>query len=492
MARSSWPTPAGPFAVAFDLRLAAPPLNLVVPPLRVLFMACAPTDLAHLDYEKEEETILRIADRLGGKVHLEIAETGTFDELGDLISELKPHVVHLAGHGTVRNGFGYFTFEDDRGRSDPRDAQEMANRLFAGRSVRLVFVSGCQSAQAGVAGICQSLTATGYVPLALGWGGSVADTLATEFARAFLHELAAGQPVDLSIAIARRELFTRGRVRNDQVELLDATFVLPQLYAADSNDRLVDHHLPMERPERPGVYYELLGDKICGLREGFVGRRRLLQRTRPSLRSGDTHVLLLTGIGGAGKSTLATRLANRSRQDGFFLVPLQARRDEAEPFCLRLLGELAVACQRLGREADERMLRDGQRPIADRLRLAVAVLNERRILLILDNLEALMLPPPASLTWNDPAFAQFFRDLTLRLTGEGRAILTCRYVPEGFDPEQPNLAHEALPDFTEADFFKYLRRNDQVAARIERGELSHDLLATFSHKLGRPPDSSRR
>ena len=38
------------------------------------------------------------------------------------------------------------------------------------------------------------------------------------------------------------------------------------------------------RPERPGIRYELLGDNIRGLREGFVGRRRLLQRTRPALQ----------------------------------------------------------------------------------------------------------------------------------------------------------------------------------------------------------------
>ncbi|MBM4050731.1 MAG: hypothetical protein FJ279_37005, partial [Planctomycetes bacterium] len=55
----------------------------VARPLRILFTACAPTQLAGLDYEKEEEAILRIADRLGDKVHLDIAEAGAFDELRD-------------------------------------------------------------------------------------------------------------------------------------------------------------------------------------------------------------------------------------------------------------------------------------------------------------------------------------------------------------------------------------------------------------------------
>jgi hypothetical protein len=79
---------------------------LAAPPLRILFTACAPTDLAGLDYEKEEEAILRIADKLGSRVHLEIAEAGTFEELRELIAEHRPHIVHLSGHGSVRDGIG--------------------------------------------------------------------------------------------------------------------------------------------------------------------------------------------------------------------------------------------------------------------------------------------------------------------------------------------------------------------------------------------------
>lgn len=189
---------------------------------------------------------------------------------------------------------------------------------------------------------------------------------------------------------ARRQLLAQCRVRLGGADLLDASFALPQVYAAEAVEGLVDERLARDPPPRPGVRYQLLGDNIRGLREGFVGRRRLLQRTRPALRAGDAHVLLLTGIGGGGKSTLATRLANRCLQDGYRVIPLQARRGEPTSFGLRLVTELATACQRLGRDADERMLRDGQRPLADRLRLAVEVLNEAPILLVLDNLEALM------------------------------------------------------------------------------------------------------
>lgn len=278
-----------------------PPVGgLVAPPLRILFCACAPLDphLPSLDYEKED-AILRIADKLGGRIHLEIAEAGAFDELRELISERKPHVVHLSGHGSARDGIGRFAFESDRGREDGHEGLEMAERLFAGRGVRLVFVSGCQSAHAGVAGLCQSLTGAGHVPLALGWGASIADDRATQFARCFHHELAVGRPVDRAVAAARRDLLEHGRIRLGGADLLDASFALPQLYAAEAADELVDDRRPPERPDRPGVRYELLGDNIRGLREGFVGRRRVLQRTRPALRDGSkTAMLCLTRLVG--------------------------------------------------------------------------------------------------------------------------------------------------------------------------------------------------
>ena len=329
-----------------------------------------------LDYEREEEAILRIADRLGGKIFLDIAEAGTFDELRDLISEVRPHVVHLSGHGALADGVGRFCFEDERGRLDARDGPEMAECLFAGSGVRLVFVSGCQIRASGRGGV---------VPKPDG-----GRTRAAGHRLGRQHRRRPGDrvcPRSVSRAgrgprrgsrgrAARRNLLDQGRVRIGGQDALDASFALPQVYASAGIDRLLDESQPPQRPERPGVRYELLGDDIRGLRTGFVGRRRVLQRTRPALRGGEKTVVLLTGIGGVGKSTLATRLANRCKQDGWRVVALQARREEAGLFCLRLLDELAAACQRLGREGDERMLRDGRRPIAERLRLAVEVLNE--------------------------------------------------------------------------------------------------------------------
>jgi adenylylsulfate kinase-like enzyme len=51
--------------------------------------------------------------------------------------------------------------------------------------------------------------------------------------------------------------------------------------------------------------------------EHFLGRRREQQQLLPALRGGDLQAVVLTGLGGAGKSTLATRLARKLEADGW-------------------------------------------------------------------------------------------------------------------------------------------------------------------------------
>ena len=363
---------------------------------------------AGLDYEREEEFILRIADRLGDQIHLEIAEAGTFDELQQLISELRPHVVHLSGTAHARRngtgpigrrrrspfrrsdqddrsqspfrggGGGHFAFEDERGRSDSRCAQ-MADGLFAGQGVRLVFFSGCQTAQAGAAGLCQTLTATGHVPIALGWGDSIADRWATEFARSFYHELAAGQPIDRAVGEARRQLLAQGRVRLGGADLLDASFALPQVYAAESVEGLVDERLARDAPPRPGVRYQLLGDNIRGFAKALWAAAACCSAPARCL-CGDAHAPPLTAS--------AAEARYPSDAPG---QPLQCSRLRSRcAYCLACAWSPnwrppASGCP----QADQRTPRDGQRPQLGRPRLAVEVLNEAPILLVLDNR-----PPP--------------------------------------------------------------------------------------------------
>jgi hypothetical protein len=82
-------------------------------PLRLLFMACSPSDQLTLDYEKEEEALFRAVH--GQDVAFDSCDLGTFEELKEKVNEFKPHIVHLTGHGAVRDGQGRFAFEKEDG-----------------------------------------------------------------------------------------------------------------------------------------------------------------------------------------------------------------------------------------------------------------------------------------------------------------------------------------------------------------------------------------
>ena len=80
--------------------------------------------------------------------------------------------------------------------------------VVLGIGVGMVFVSGCETARAGLAGLCQDLVGSGHVPLALGWGMPVIDSLATLFANSLFHHLAAGNGADAAIDASIRGLIS--------------------------------------------------------------------------------------------------------------------------------------------------------------------------------------------------------------------------------------------------------------------------------------------
>jgi predicted ATPase len=106
----------------------------------------------------------------------------------------------------------------------------------------------------------------------------------------------------------------------------------------------------------------------------FVGRGRELSEVRRLLSS--AHVITLTGPGGIGKSRLALRAARRlerSFPDGVWMVEL-AELDSADLLPYALAGSLGVYEGR-GDDIDEAL---------------AAHINERRLLLVLDNCEHLL------------------------------------------------------------------------------------------------------
>jgi hypothetical protein len=252
-------------------------------------------------------------------------DLGTFEELREKVNFFKPHIVHLSGHGVVKENEGWFAFEDELGQTDLKSSDDIRKRL-AGQGVQCVFISGCQTGQAppieALGGVCQGLVKKN-VPMAIGWAASIADDLAIKFAETLYGTLATGQSIDQALVQARQDVWETCKNQGNP------SWTLPVLYVSTSQRLLFDPDTQrkVEEPPRPNVVQQPLPGMSEGYAEYFVARRREQQRFLPALRSGALQVLILTGLGGSGKSALATRLARKIEAEGFTLIPVSSSRD---------------------------------------------------------------------------------------------------------------------------------------------------------------------
>jgi CHAT domain/AAA ATPase domain len=309
-------SPLPPVRTVTDQRLDTQTANR---PLRVLFMATSPEDVKPLlNFEDEEGKILEATRNR--PLELMVEESGSLEGLQYLIESFEPgyfDVFHLSGHADVSGGVPHFIMENDVGLRQDATAEEMA-QAFAAMWPRLVFLSGCKTGQAphqgGLPSLSEALVQAG-APAVLGWALPVGDTAASMLAAHLYASLATGRRIDEAVARARQHLFAQ---HNPNWHLL-------RLYAnATPLDEVVT------RPNTRGrqrIHYrsasqdflDALGRSRVASRESFVGRRRQIQRCLKALRLSPStddvyHGLLLHGMGGLGKSTLAARLCERMNQ----------------------------------------------------------------------------------------------------------------------------------------------------------------------------------
>ncbi|BAY12917.1 tetratricopeptide repeat protein [Calothrix sp. NIES-2098] len=359
--------------------------------LQVLFMATSPLDVAPvLDFEAEEGRILSATARQ--PLALTVEESGCLSELGYLVDSYDKNyfdVLHLTGHATLRDGQPRFVTETLTGEAYYASAADIAQELQF-RLPKLIFLSGCRTGQAGNGGdvpsMAEELLQAGAKAV-LGWGQKVLDPEATAAAAALYQELAAGKQIVEAVASTYQAL-----IKNQARD-----WHLLRLYAAgDLPSALVT---PLRKPGRkpapaPSVTTQFLdpaGKVKVPTRESFVGRRRQLQDClRVLTQSPDEIGVLIHGMGGLGKSSLAARLCDRLPT--FERVVWVGRIDEAS-----LVSRLA---ENLDDNEQRKSLQNYDEELKFRLRRVLQQLHEggKSFLLVLDDFEVnLETSPPTPL-----------------------------------------------------------------------------------------------
>jgi CHAT domain-containing protein len=389
--------------------------------LQVVFMATSPMDIEPvLDFEKEEARILEATKRQ--PLALTVEESGCLSELGYLVDGYDRDyfdVLHLTGHATLQDGQPRFITETATGEAYYASAGDIAQELQF-RLPKLIFLSGCRTGQAGNSGsvpsMAEELLKSGAKAV-LGWGQKVLDPEATAAAAALYQELSAGKQITEALACTYQALI-KNKARD---------WHLLRLYAAGNLPTLVTPLRTRGRKPAPPLsvstqFLDPAGKVKVPTRESFVGRRRQLQNClRVLTQSSDEVGVLIYGMGGLGKSSLAARLCDRL--PNFERVVWLGRVDEAS-----LVSRLT---EKLDDNEQRKSLQNYDEELRFRLKRVFQQLDEeaKPFLLVLDDFEGNLEPRNESYVLQ-PEAAEVMKALVWAIRDNytsHRIIITCRY-----------------------------------------------------------------
>lgn len=325
----------------------------------MLLFTSLPDDLSdddRLDVEAEQAAVqeaLMEQERLG-EIVLEMPDDGRLDTLRATLQQFQPHLVYLSGHGNFthehhkQRAYGSFLFEDALGRGQLLAESELV-ACFQNTRVQLLVMSACLSAKQHPNYPHNGLSAALYrvgIPHVIGMRESVFDKAGIQFAKALLHTLGKHSTVDVAVQQARaaitQPLTEAGGYRDSsnplRTEASYGQWCLPQLLSHDLQQGLVDWGFTPQ-PVKRSEWQVMRGDVSLPAR--FIGRRRELRQWQNRLRDKHQNRLLITGLGGMGKTALAGKLLNRLENDGYQVFTLYAGNLDWKKWRLQLLKSLS-------------------------------------------------------------------------------------------------------------------------------------------------------
>ncbi len=157
-------------------------------PLKLLFMACSALDIEpELDFEREEETIFRVTEKLA--IDMEVEDSGSLAGLRERLEAEAYDVVHLSGHADIdkhgsaphpksvkeaERGQPFFIMETETGRAQLVTPRDLWHEALIENPPGVLFLSGCRTgetpAEQAATSFAQQLVEKFNVPAVLSWG----------------------------------------------------------------------------------------------------------------------------------------------------------------------------------------------------------------------------------------------------------------------------------------------------------------------------------
>jgi tetratricopeptide (TPR) repeat protein len=421
-------------------QVKAPKVKNVPGPLRILVAIAAP-DIGGgpiLDYERELRNVLAaVRAARAGNADVRVVPFATTAAIRAALDQAPAHVLHVSCHG----GPGTLDLEDDKGTARPVTAAEfVAEAIPPGMMPPVVCLAACYTDVAGEEGapsVAAGLIEHG-ASVVVGTETSVTDWYATAlFARVY-QDLAQSTVPDIvaAVADARRtvqsQLTVSEHPRERTLAGLDEWSVVTVL-AATGSTVVFDPEVtapvpPSDRRSVVGLLERDYGE--------FVGRRRE-QRALPTVLAGrDVGGVVLHGIGGVGKTTLAAELVLRLQ---FPVVAVLTGELSVDDVLTAVAGAVRRELAMTG--GQEQLLhavefaRRKDEPWRDRFTvLREQVLGQLPVLVVLDNFEDNLTDHQL----RDDTLAELLA-LWAVSPGRSRLLITSRY-----EFTLPNSAHNIL------------------------------------------------
>jgi ligand-binding sensor domain-containing protein len=238
----------------FPGRIAPLPVK---PPLRLLAVIASPRDYPSLDADEEWKRLRSALSELedAGLLALERLEPPTLSALQRRLRAGPCHILHFIGHGAFDDAAqdGLLVLEDEDGGGRIVSGQDLGVLLHDHHPMRLVVLNSCEGARTSrtdpFAGTAQSLVQQG-MPAVLAMQFEISDAAAVVLSHEFYAALAAGYPVDASLAEARKAVFTNAS---------GAEWGTPVLYLRSTDGRLFGlAPLPSPAPVAPSATTDVI------------------------------------------------------------------------------------------------------------------------------------------------------------------------------------------------------------------------------------------
>ena len=305
-------------------------------PFRILLIIARPLGEKDIPLGTVSRPMLEALRPLRPRVQLEVLRPPTFEALVKRLEDNPGfyHLVHFDGHGVfapsgsgptmaygAKLGRGHLVFEKNDGTEDIINSEDLGQAL-ATCKVPLFVLNACQSAEEGqteayasVAAQLVAIGAKGVVAMSY----SVYADAAASFMERFYEKLVGGAPLSAAVAGGRKRLFAQPDRESvvGSLELRD--WMVPTLYQQEQGYVPipgVDAVTVAEEQTEEAVRRQKAEEACPAGRFGFIGRDYDILRLERALRDDQKPWVLLSGMGGIGKTELAFGFARWYAETG--------------------------------------------------------------------------------------------------------------------------------------------------------------------------------